>query len=113
MTIYELGDIVLVPFPFSNLLTTKKRPAVVISSTQYNILTADIVIIAITSQTQRVLGIGECIIEDYQAAGLYKNSTIKPAIATIEQTLVLKKLGKLSSNDLNSLNNSLKNTPKY
>ena len=32
MTQFENGDVILVPFPFSNLLATKKRPAVVISS---------------------------------------------------------------------------------
>jgi mRNA interferase MazF len=36
MTAYERGDIVLVPFPFSDQTTTKKRPAVVISSSRYN-----------------------------------------------------------------------------
>jgi len=104
---FENGDVILVPFPFSNLLAIKKRPAVVISSFQYNVLTSDIVIIAITSQMQKILGIGESFIEDWQSAGLHKKSTIKPAITTIEQNLVLKKLGKLSENDLISLKTSL------
>ena len=107
MTPFENGDIILVPFPFSNLLVTKKRPAVVISSLRYNLLSSDIVIIAITSQTSKVLGIGECYIEDWQTAGLLKQSTIKPAIATVEQSLVLKKLGKLSKRYSISLQNSL------
>ena len=29
------GDVVLVPFPFTNQLTTKKRPAVVVSTSAY------------------------------------------------------------------------------
>ncbi len=36
MTNYERGNIILVPFSFSNQATTKKRPAVVISSNSYN-----------------------------------------------------------------------------
>jgi mRNA interferase MazF len=32
MTIYEQGDIVLVPFPFTDLTTVKKRPALVVSA---------------------------------------------------------------------------------
>jgi mRNA-degrading endonuclease toxin of MazEF toxin-antitoxin module len=36
MTAYERGDIVLVPFPFSDQTTTKKRPAVVVTSNNYN-----------------------------------------------------------------------------
>ena len=35
MTNYKFGDVVLVPFPFSNLTQEKKRPAVVISSENY------------------------------------------------------------------------------
>ena len=32
---FEFGDIVLVPFPFTEQTTTKKRPAVVVSSSEY------------------------------------------------------------------------------
>ncbi|MBM2815367.1 MAG: hypothetical protein HW421_2129 [Ignavibacteria bacterium] len=71
-------------------------------------MSSDIVVIAITSQTQKVLNVGECHIQDWQSAGLFKQSTIKPALATIEQNLVIKKLGKLSNPDLNSLKISLR-----
>ena len=32
----EFGDVVLVPFPFTDQTTTKKRPAVVVSSDAYH-----------------------------------------------------------------------------
>jgi mRNA interferase MazF len=108
MTAYERGDVVLVPFPFSDQTTTKKRPAAIISSKIYNDASSDIVIMAITSQTEKTVGIGECLIKDWQDAGLLKPSAIKPAISTIEQALVLKRLGKLSSKDLLLLQNTLK-----
>lgn len=109
MTAYRRGDVVLVPFPFSDQTAIKKRPAVVISSDAYNDISSDIVIMAITSQTGETVGIGECLIADWQCAGLLKQSAIKPAISTIEQILVLKKLGRLSSQDLNSIDIALKN----
>ncbi len=99
MTTYERGDIVLVPFPFSNQTATKKRPAVVISSSLYNEKTNDIVIIAVTSKIEKNTDVGECLISDWQVAGLLKPSAVKPAISTIEHVLVLKKLGSLSAND--------------
>ncbi len=108
MTAYERGDVVLVPFPFSDQTTAKKRPAAIISSKIYNDASSDIVIMAITGQTEKTVGIGECLIKDWQDAGLLKPSAIKPAISTIEQALVLKRLGKLSSKDLLLLQNTLK-----
>jgi len=108
MTLYERGDIVLVPFPFSNQTALKKRPAVIVSSNLYNNCSADIVIMAITSQIEKTTGVGECLIKDWSPAGLLKPSAIKPAISTIEQTLVLKKLGKLFADDLASMENALK-----
>ncbi len=108
MTTYKRGDVVLVPFPFSDQTTIKKRPAVIVSSDIYNELSIDIIIMAITSQTKRISDIGECKIQDWQRAGLLKPSAVKSAVATIEQGLVIKKVGSLSLNDLSSLNQVLK-----
>ena len=108
MTIYNRGDVILVPFPFSNQTTTKKRPSVIVSSNVYNNTSSDIVIMAITGKTGKTFAIGECLIEDWQSAGLLKLSSIKPAISTIEQRLVLKKLGKLSPKDLILMENAIK-----
>jgi mRNA interferase MazF len=58
MTAYKRGDIVLVPFPFSDQTTTKKRPAVVISFSRYNAVSQDTVIMAVTSQTGKSFEIG-------------------------------------------------------
>jgi len=108
MTAYKKGDVVLVPFPFSDQTTAKKRPAVIVSSNLYNDASSDIVIMAITSQIDKTIGIGECLIKDWQVAGLLKPSAIKPAVSTIEQKLVFKKLGSLSHNDMSSVENALK-----
>ncbi len=62
MTHYNRGDVVLVPFPFSDQTTTKKRPAVIISSSTYNDTSRDIVIMAITSQARGNIGIDEYMI---------------------------------------------------
>ena len=108
MTPYKKGDIILVPFPFSNQTFSKKRPAVVISSDFYNSRYLDIIIMAVTSNTQNPLRTGECLIEDYASAGLLKPSVIKSAISSINKSLILKKLGALSSGDLDLLDKTLK-----
>ncbi len=108
MTRYNRGDVILVPFPFSDQTVTKKRPAVIVSSDKYNVISQDIVIMAITGQMRGRLGVGEFLIEDWQPAGLLKPSAVKSAISTIEQRLVLKLLGRFSSEDLSTLEKALK-----
>ena len=105
---YNRGDVILVPFPFSDQTVTKKRPAIVVSSDTYNSISPDIVIMAITGQTRGPFGVGEFLIEDWQGAGLLKPSAVKSAISTIEQSLVLKLLGRFSSEDLSTLEKALK-----
>jgi mRNA interferase MazF len=103
MTTYNFGDIILVPFPFTDQSTSKKRPAVVISSDAYNNDRPDIILMAVTSQMRHLGNTGEAAVEDWQEAGLLKPSLIKPILTTIEKTLVLKKLGSLSERDRHTL----------
>lgn len=91
MTSYEFGDIVLVPFPFTDQTTQKKRPAVVISSAAYHQAHPDLIVMAITSQMQAATIADNVTVTNWQGAGLLKPSVIKPIIATIAKELVLKK----------------------
>jgi mRNA interferase MazF len=108
MTHFEFGDIVLVPFPFTDQTTTKKRPAVVISSEAYNAERPDIIIMAVTSQFKPSAIIGEIIVKEWREAGLLKPSIVKPVITTIEKPLVIKTMGRLNKIDQNALEESLK-----
>ena len=107
-TNYKFGDVVLVGFPFTNLQATKKRPAVVISDTAYQQNRPDVILMAITSQVRQPLGFGEYLITDWQLAGLLKPSVLKPLIATLEQTQIVKSLGELSAIDQQGMQNILK-----
>ena len=84
-TAYEFGDIVLVPFPFTDQSTTKQRPAVVISSAAYQRERPDLIILAVTSQLGPAATVGEFQVKDWKQAGLLKPSVMKPVIATIER----------------------------
>ena len=103
---YSFGDIVLVPFPFTDQSATKKRPAVVISSTSYHRAKPDLLIMAVTSQS-RPTAAGELHVKDWQGAGLLKPSAVKPVITTIERTLVLKRLGRLNDADQQALRRTI------
>lgn len=49
-TRYKRGDIVLVSFPFTDLSSSKRRPALVVSPDPFNERGQDLVVVAITSQ---------------------------------------------------------------
>lgn len=96
---FEFGDVILVPFPFTDQTQTKKRPAIVVSSAEYNHLMRDVVLLAVTSQPLRSANIGEFEIRDWNEAGLLKPSVVKPLLATLDATIVIRSLGHLSPND--------------
>lgn len=101
------GEVVLVPFPFTDQSGAKKRPAVIVSSSGYNASRRDLIIMAITSQVRTPLGFGEALVADWQSAGLIKPSVLKPVFTTIEQSLVARSMGTLSASDLRSLREAI------
>jgi len=56
MTNYDFGDVVLVPFPFTDQSTTKKRPAIVVSSADYNSQRPDLILVAVTYRKDNKCG---------------------------------------------------------
>jgi mRNA interferase MazF len=105
---FEFEDVVLVPFPFTNQSASKQRPAVVVSSRGYNDAKPDIVVMAITSQFRPSGSFGEVWIREWRAANLLKPSSIKPVFATIEQNLVVRRLGVLDPQDQAALTAAIK-----
>lgn len=92
----EQGEIVLVPFPFSDLSCTKNRPVLVLSKTEYNNLTEDIVTAGITSNlkdTNYSVIIGN---DNLESGALPNVSMIKvDKLFTIDKSLIILKIGKL------------------
>ena len=105
--LYQFGDVVLVAFPFTDQSATKQRPAVIVSSADYHRARRDVVLMPITSQLRGGNAFGETLIQDWQAAGLLKPSAIKPVIATLEQSLLIKTIGHLSTRDAAALHENL------
>lgn len=96
---YNRWDILLVPFPFTDLTSTKKRPALVISPDEYN-LRKDLIIIFITSHLTVDKKAGDYRIKEWAKSNLPKPSMIRMKFATIDQSMVIKKIGKLSKKDI-------------
>jgi mRNA interferase MazF len=104
------GDVVLLPFPFSDLTTSKQRPAVVLSSTIFNHSHHDVIVVAITSQlaTQQSSDV-KLTDEDVEQGGLLKPSIVKPAkIVTIDQRLIRKTIGSFTDATINKIQSRIK-----
>ena len=106
-TVYSFGDIVLVPFPFTDQTAAKKRPAIVVSSDAYHRDRRDLIIMAVTSQARPGSAVGESAVEGWQTAGLLKPSVVKPVLATIDRDLILRKLGTLRDDDRRAVQRTL------
>jgi mRNA interferase MazF len=88
------NDVVLLPIPFTDLTSRKVRPAVVIGRNG-----ADLFLVPITSQLANT----DFPIRQWRAAGLNVPCGIKAQIATVEERLVIKVVGSLSVEDLQTL----------
>jgi mRNA interferase MazF len=105
---YRKWDIVLVPFPFTDLTTTKKRPALIISPNEYN-EKYDVVIAFITSKLDLEHRIGDYKIQEWKKSNLPKPSMLRMIFATIDNSIIIKKLGRLSENDVKEFSELLVN----
>ena len=84
------NDVVLLPVPFTDLTSLKVRPAVVLGkATRHH----DLFIVPISSQLPNT----DYALLDWQAAGLNVACGIKAQLATVEERLVVKRLGQLSA----------------
>jgi mRNA interferase MazF len=61
-TSFSQGDVVLVPFPFTDLSAVTQRPALVLSPDRSNKLRPDLVVAAITSQIPTTPGDDEVFV---------------------------------------------------
>jgi len=105
---FEAGDIVLVPFPFTNMSQTKPRPVLILSNTAYNKSSLDFVCCGITSNLNNKDHSILLDPNDMEDGTIPKKSRIKfNKIFTLEKTLIIKKIGKVDSKILKSVNSAL------
>ncbi|MEK6936719.1 MAG: type II toxin-antitoxin system PemK/MazF family toxin [Nanoarchaeota archaeon] len=97
-TIYERGEILIVPFPFSDLSSIKQRPVVVLSKKEYNSRTEDIITCGITSN-----------LKDSENSVILENKNLSKGqipvtsrvkvdkLFTLDKSIVRKSIGKINT----------------
>lgn len=99
MITFRRGDVVLVRFVFSEGSEAKRRPALIVTTTEYHVGRQEVVVAAITSNVRRRL-VGDHLIAGWQTAGLLFPSTVTAVLRTIKRTMVDRRLGLLPQSDL-------------
>ncbi|MBI5754618.1 type II toxin-antitoxin system PemK/MazF family toxin [Candidatus Peregrinibacteria bacterium] len=93
---YKFGTIVLIPFPFTDLSSTKLRPALIISRTSGK--EEDVIVAFITTKTEHRKRLSDFSLKSsdahFQDTGLKMNSVVRfDKIATLNKKLILGELG--------------------
>ena len=108
MTTFSPGDIVLVPFPISDKLSSRKRPALILAMTSREGGLSEITIAQITGHTSGPKLKGEHTIQNWQEAGLLRPSMARLRLATVPTTTVFRKIGTLAPQDLELIGNGVR-----
>ncbi|MBW4595311.1 MAG: type II toxin-antitoxin system PemK/MazF family toxin [Brasilonema angustatum HA4187-MV1] len=91
------GDVVIVPFPFSDLTQTKRRPALVIATLAGD----DLILCQITSQSVGDTYAIEIDNSDFSSGGLNQPSNIRPnRLFTADRQIILYKAGQIKPEKL-------------
>lgn len=105
----QKGDIVLVPFPFTDLSGTKLRPALVLWVDNTG---DDVTLCFISSQSITSLTPDEFLLDasdpEFSGTGLKVSSKVRVArIVTLERRLITRRIGKLAASQIQQLNTSM------
>ncbi|MDP4147022.1 MAG: type II toxin-antitoxin system PemK/MazF family toxin [Bacillota bacterium] len=101
---YKQGDILLIPIPFSDLTSSKKRPVLVLSNSKYNKVTEDILVVAITSNLEEKEYAVIITNEDMEEGALKVDSCVRTdKIYTLSKFIVIKKIGSIKTDIINQI----------
>ena len=107
MPTYSQFDVVVVPFPYTDRATTKRRPALVLSDeANFNARVGQSVMAMVTS-TQHSHWPLDVEITDLDSAGLPAPSLVRMKLFTLDHRLIIRRCGSLSEVDQASTQKAL------
>jgi mRNA interferase MazF len=105
---YKPFDIVVVPFPFSDELGKHKhRPALVLSSKDYNQKNHHLILAMITSAKNSNFW-SDYKITDYKGTNLQNDCVVRMKLFTVDATLIKNKIGALNKSDADKIKKNLR-----
>ena len=100
------GDVILLDFHGVNL--TKRRPAVVLSSSMYHRERPDVIVGIITSQLASATARSDYVLADWREAHLWRPSAFRSFLITVPKTAIIKRVGRLSRRDWTEVTHRLR-----
>lgn len=104
---FQPYDVVVVPFPFTDRDTGKRRPALILSNDSFNQTTQHSVLAMITSAEQSSWP-GDYPIKDLELAGLPTECLVRLKLFTLDHRLIIRKAGALGTADQKKLRQAWK-----
>jgi len=106
---YKPFDVVVVPFPFTDVQADKRRPALVLSSDfHFNKQSGHAVLAMITSQKNPDWPL-DTKLKGNNDAGLKAPSKVRMKLFTLDSRLIIRKIGMLTAADKKAVKSSLQN----
>ncbi len=105
MPTFKRHEVVVVPFPFTDRTAAKRRPALILSEPAS--LNIDKSILAMITSSAHPPWPLDVTIEDIEAAGLNAPSIVRMKLFTLDNSLILKTIGKLSQRDAEEIDFNL------
>ena len=94
------GNVVVVPFPFSDLTKAKRRPALIIAELEGN----DLILCQITSQSIRDSYAVSIDDDEFETGALRQRSNVRPnRIFTADRHIILYRVGHLKPEKVNQI----------
>jgi mRNA interferase MazF len=102
------GSVVMVPYPFAELTSSKARPALVLSGERFFRSEGKIIVAAITSNVRAQRGVTNLLLVRWRESGLLKPSVVTSWLATLSPELILMRIGSLSDPDLQAVQSRIR-----
>ena len=107
------GDVVIAMFPNSDGSPPKPRPALVVQSDSYSAKLRNVILVAITSNLKHAGDPASLLIQTQSAEGISSGLRVDSIVsclnvATVESTLIARRIGHLSSTLMNQVDSRLR-----
>jgi mRNA interferase MazF len=106
---FESFTVVVVPFPFTDRPVAKRRPALVVSASEFNDAHGQVILAMITT-ARRSDWPSDVPLRDWRKAGLTTQCRVRLKLFTLDQPIVERQLGALSKRDRDAVRASLART---